>query len=87
MANHRNLAVVVFAGAMAAISVPDVASAQQAIGSATTAQNQVTRELGGASAPLTAGDSVFRNEAVKTGSDSLAKLVFLDSTNLAVGPT
>ncbi|MGA9846206.1 MAG: hypothetical protein WBQ45_01045, partial [Roseiarcus sp.] len=72
---------------MAAISVPDVASAQQAIGSATTAQNQVTRELGGASAPLTAGDSVFRNEAVKTGSDSLAKLVFLDSTNLAVGPT
>jgi hypothetical protein len=87
MTNHRNLAVVALLAALAAISAVDAARAQQAIGSATTAQNQVTRELGGASAPLTAGESVFRNEAVKTGSDSLAKLVFLDSTNLAVGPT
>jgi hypothetical protein len=87
MTKLRNLAVVALLGAMAAISAVDVARAQQAIGSATTAQNQVTREMGGASAPLTAGESVFRNEAVKTGSDSLAKLVFLDSTNLAVGPT
>lgn len=63
------------------------AQAQQAIGSTATAQNQVTRELGGAAAPLSAGDSVFRNEVVRTGADSLAKLVFLDSTNLAVGPT
>ena len=87
LTNHRNLAVVALLGAMAMASSLGVARAQQAIGSATTAQNQVTRELGGASAPLTVGDSVFRNEAVKTGSDSLAKLVFLDSTNLAVGPT
>ncbi len=63
------------------------ADAQQAIGSAATAQNQVTRELSGAAAPLSVGDSVFRNEVVRTGSDSLAKLIFLDSTNLAVGPT
>src|SRR5437879_5932594 len=61
--------------------------AQQAIGSTATTQNQVTRELGGASGPLATGDSVFRNEVVKTGTDSLAKLVFVDSTNLAVGPT
>jgi hypothetical protein len=47
----------------------------------------VTRELSGASAPLTAGDNVFRNEIVKTGLDSAAMLVFLDSTNLGVGPT
>lgn len=33
------------------------------------------------------GDAVYRNEVVRTGSDSLAKLIFLDSTNLAVGPT
>ena len=33
-----------------------------------------------------AGDSVYRNEVVRTGADSTAKLVFLDSTNLGVGP-
>ena len=87
MANYRILAVVAFAGAIFAVSTADVARAQQAIGSAATTQNQVTRELGGASSPLVVGDSVFRNEAVKTGPESLAKLVFLDSTNLAVGPT
>ena len=38
-------------------------------------------------ARLTTGDDVFRNELVRTGADSTAKLVFLDSTNLAIGPT
>jgi hypothetical protein len=66
---------------------PSGADAQQAIGSTTNAQNQVTRELDGAAGPLAVGDSVYRNEVVRTGSDSLAKLVFVDSTNLAVGPT
>src|SRR5271166_6685744 len=63
------------------------ARAQQAIGSTTTAQNQVTRELAGSTGSLSVGDSVYRNEVVRTGEASLAKLVFLDSTNLAVGPT
>jgi hypothetical protein len=63
-----------------------VSSAQQHIGSTVQAKNDVTRELSGASAPLTAGESVFRNEIVKTGVESTAKLVFLDSTNLGVGP-
>jgi hypothetical protein len=64
-----------------------VAHAQQHIGSTVQAKNDVTRELRGANAPLTAGEDVFRNEIVKTGVDSTAKLVFLDSTNLGVGPT
>ena len=51
------------------------------------AQNNVSREIAGAAGPLNAGDSVFRNELVRTGADSTAKLVFLDSTNLAIGPT
>src|SRR5277367_559035 len=63
------------------------AHAQQHIGSTVLAKNDVTRELTGASAPLTAGEDVFRNEVVKTGVGSTAKLVFLDSTNLGVGPT
>jgi hypothetical protein len=63
------------------------AGAQQNIGSTALAHNDVSRELAGAPGPLTAGDPVFRNEIVRTGADSTAKLVFLDSTNLGVGPT
>jgi hypothetical protein len=63
------------------------ARAQQNIGSTAEAHNQVSRELAGAAGPLNAGDSVFRDELVRTGADSTAKLVFLDSTNLAIGPT
>ena len=63
-----------------------VSYAQQHIGSTVQAKNDVTRELSGASRPLTAGEDVFRNEIVKTGVDFTAKLVFLDSTNLGVGP-
>ena len=87
MANRRILAIAVIVGALCAIGAFEGARAQQAIGSTTTAQNQVTRELAGAAGPLSVGDSVYRNEVVRTGADSLAKLVFLDSTNLAVGPT
>jgi hypothetical protein len=63
------------------------AHAQEHIGSTALARNDVTRESAGASAPLVTGDSVFRNETVRTGADSNARLVFLDSTNLGVGPT
>jgi hypothetical protein len=62
-------------------------AAQQNIGATETAKNQVSRELAGAAGALSPGDPVFRNEVVKTGQESTAKLVFLDSTNLAVGPT
>ena len=63
------------------------AGAQEHIGSTALARNDVTRESAGASAPLVTGDSVFRNETVRTGADSNARLVFLNSTNLGVGPT
>jgi len=61
-------------------------AAQQNIGATETTKNEVSRELAGAPGALNPGDPVFRNEVVKTGQDSTAKLVFLDSTNLAVGP-
>lgn len=62
------------------------ARAQQNIGSTAAAHNDVSRELSGAAGPLGVGDSVYRDEVVRTGADSTAKLVFLDSTNLGVGP-
>ena len=87
MANRRLLAIAFIIGAIGAVGAAEGARAQQSIGSTAVVQNQVSRELAGASAPLAVGDSVYRNEVVKTGVDSTAKLVFLDSTNLAVGPT
>ena len=87
MAKRRSLTIVFVLGAIAAVGVAGSARAQQSIGSTTVVQNQVSRELAGASGPLAVGDAVYRNEVVKTGVDSSAKLVFLDSTNLAVGPT
>jgi hypothetical protein len=83
----QRLSIVAYVAVYCAIFATTDSHAQQAIGSTTTVQNQVTRELSGAAGPLSAGDSVYRNEVVRTGADSLAKLVFLDSTNLAVGPT
>ena len=62
------------------------AFAQEHIGSTAVARNDVTRDLAGAMGPLTVGDLVYRNEVVRTGADSTAKLIFLDSTNLGVGP-
>jgi hypothetical protein len=69
-----------------AVAAPVAANAQQNIGATAATKNDVSRELSGAPGLLTTGDPVFRNEVVKTGTESTAKLVFLDSTNLAVGP-
>jgi hypothetical protein len=80
----RRLLIIIFGlGAFAACGS---ARAQQNIGSTALAENKVSRELAGAAAPLNSGDPVFRNEAVSTGEESKAKLIFLDSTNLAIGP-
>ncbi len=66
--------------------LPSVGFAQQNIGSAASTHNVVTRNLAGDSGKLAVGDSVFLDEGVRTGAESTAKLVFIDSTALAVGP-
>ena len=63
------------------------ASAQERIGAATVIRNDVSRASGTRTSALATGDTVFRDEAVQTGADSLAKLVFLDDTNLSLGPS
>jgi hypothetical protein len=78
--------VAVCAAGAFACAVASAFAAQPNIGATQTAKNDVSRELSGAAGKLNEGDPVFRNEIVKTGQDSTAKLVFLDSTNLAVGP-
>lgn len=72
--------------ALPGTTVTQQAHAQQRIGEASSVRNQVMRVSAGRSLGLSSGGSVFRNETVRTGRNSSAKLVFLDSTNLAMGP-
>ncbi len=79
---HDQLAVALAIGLTGALaSAP--ACAQQ-IGAAAIARNQVSGSQPARS--IAVGSDVFRNEIVRTGGDSQAKLVFLDDTNLALGP-
>jgi len=60
--------------------------AQEKIGGAQTVVNNVEGNLPtGNQVPVVQGDSVFLNEAVRSGPDSRAKLVLNDNTNLTVG--
>lgn len=79
------LATLAFAGsAVFGLAVPAFA---QTIGVAATVRNDVAQVRGSASSPIAQGENVVRNEVVRTGSESATKLVFRDSTNLAIGPT
>jgi hypothetical protein len=86
MAYEGRFGIAIAMGLAFLVAMACCASAQQNIGSAVATRNDVNRELAGNSSRLAEGDAVFRDEAVRTGSESTAKLVFLDSTSLAVGP-
>jgi hypothetical protein len=62
------------------------AHAGEGIGVASLVRNQVNGVLPSGTLEIQVGQSVVRDEIIKTSSDSQAKLVFTDSTNLAVGP-
>jgi hypothetical protein len=68
----------------------DVASApafaQTRVGEAVVIKKEVVRVTGSAPNQINVGDSVVRDEVVRTGLDSAAKLVMADSTNLSLGP-
>ena len=74
-----------------AISVlPFVASAPahaQRVGEAAVVKNQVIRVAGSGGTQINVGDALLRNETVRTGADSAARLVMVDSTNLSLGPS
>jgi hypothetical protein len=75
---------VVFAAAACAVAAE--ARADESIGVASLVRNNVNGVLPSRIIQINVGENVIRNEIVKTGQDSLAKLVFTDSTNLSVGP-
>jgi hypothetical protein len=63
------------------------AHAQTRVGEAALIQNEVVRVTGSASSQINVGDGVLRDEVVRTGLDSAARLVMADSTNLSLGPS
>ena len=62
------------------------AGAQTRVGEATVVKNEVVRVMASATSPIKVGDGVLRDETVRTGLDSAARLVMSDSTNLSLGP-
>ncbi len=62
-------------------------AADPKIGGAKSAKPQVEGIVNGQSQTITTGTDVYANETVRTGTGGVADLVFLDNTDLSVGPT
>ena len=60
-------------------------SAQTRVGEAAVVKNEVVRVAGSATSRVNVGDGLLRDEIVRTGLDSAARLVMSDSTNLSLG--
>jgi hypothetical protein len=61
------------------------AHAQTRVGEAAVVQNQVVRVAGPSTTQINVGDGLLRDETVRTGQDSAARLVMADNTNLSLG--
>src|SRR5205814_2413897 len=59
--------------------------AQARVGEAAVIKNEVVGVKGSATSQISVGDGVLRDEIVRTGLDSAARLVMADSTNLSLG--
>jgi FecR protein len=74
--------------AAAVLALYTTANAQDSqIGAAKSIRNQVEGVVGGQAKKLSTGGNIFPDETVRTGKDAVADLVFIDNTNLSVGPT
>ena len=60
--------------------------ADETIGVASVVRNNVNGVLPSRTFQINVGEQVVRDETVETAQDSSAKIVFTDSTNLAIGP-
>ena len=82
--HHRVLCISALSLVAALAASP--AGAQTRVGEAAVIKNEVVRVAGSATSQINVGDSVVRDETVRTGLDSAARLVMADSTNLSLGP-
>ena len=82
----RNHVLYISALCLVAELAANSAQAQTRVGEAAVVQNVVVRVLASATRQINVGDGVLRDEIVRTGQDSAARLVMADSTNLSLGP-
>src|SRR5260370_30502648 len=64
-----------------------VSNAEPRIGTAASTRPNVEAISGGNTQTLSAGSEIYANQMVRTGNRGMADLVFVDKTNLSVGPT
>lgn len=83
--NFRNFILATLAICVACNFCTAQAQAQTRVGEAAVVKNEVLRVSGSGGTPINIGDAVLRNETVRTGVDSAARLVMIDSTNLSLG--
>ena len=83
----RNFSFFLFVLGAIAVQTASPLSAQTRVGEAAVVKNQVLRVAGSATSQLNVGDGLLRDEIVRTGLDSAARLVMSDSTNLSLGPS
>src|SRR5262245_50621659 len=62
-------------------------NAEPRIGTAASTRPNVEAVAGGNTHTISAGSEVYANQTVRTGNSGMDDLVFLDKTNLSVGPT
>jgi len=84
--NWRHSVFYVFAFCLCTGLATASARAQARVGEAVVIQNQVLRVAGSATTQINVGDGLLRDEVVRTGLDSAARLVMADNTNLSLGP-
>jgi hypothetical protein len=85
--NWRHGVLYIFALCLAAGLAASTAHAQARVGEAAVIKNEVVRVMGSATSQINVGDGLLRDEIVRTGLDSAARLVMADSTNLSLGPS
>src|ERR1700694_931271 len=84
--NWRHGVLYIFALCLAAGLAASPAHAQARVGEPAVIKNEVVRVMGSATSQINVGDGLLRDEIVRTGLDSAARLVMADSTNLSLGP-
>jgi len=84
--NWRHRVPGITAFCLAATMAASPGHAQTRVGEAAVVKNQVVRVNASASIQINVGDALLRDETVRTGTDSAARLVMADSTNLSLGP-
>src|SRR6266403_2216256 len=85
--NSRHCFLSAFAFCLVVALTASPVHAQIRVGEAAVVKNEVVRVAASATTQINVGDGLLRDEVVRTGLDSAARLVMADSTNLSLGPS